>query len=92
MKDITREDMIQAGWDLAELDAIKADGFWFHSVDVMEPCECGNCAADRRWFYCNRLNDRYIASYAVIADGMPRDNNDGVKSIWEKHPGKVLIY
>jgi hypothetical protein len=99
MPEVTRDTMIRAGWTARELDALDADGFWFSEVKVLEPCGCGPCQADQRWFYCQRLDARAVARYLVIVDGsergggsMPRDDNPGIVSIWEKHPGKVLIY
>ncbi len=85
----TDEDLLEAGYTKNDIEAVFADGLQFASIDVYEPCACGPCAAGRRWFYCDRLTQRYVMSYFVVTDGpIAREVRDEIAAL---HPDKDLI-
>ena len=91
MGDYTTTQLINnCGYNQAELDTLQGEGFRFYSVEVLEPCECRECKAGRRWFFCLEISSRKIKEYAVIGDGGPSPK--ALREIEARHPGKVFLH
>lgn len=60
-----------------------------YKITVVEPCDCRNCQAGKRWFMC--LGDRpVIAEYKVTQNIALQPEQ--VAYVQAHHPGMNLIY
>lgn len=59
-------------------------------VTVVHPCDCANCNAGRRWFYC--INIRSVAAYEICSELQPQPDWEEIIWIQKQHPGMTLIY
>jgi len=90
MGDFSAAELLEMGYTEAELEQVREEGLRFYSVTVLDECDCCDCKAGRRWFYCRNTGGRTIKEYAVMGDGGPLQT--ALREIEAKHPGKIFLY
>lgn len=89
---ITDEKLETAGYTPAQIAAVRKTGDDFFQVSVVRPCDCDQCTAGKRWFYCRNIATRQVAGYIVVRDGWPTTSDPVIKGIFRDHPGMELIF
>jgi hypothetical protein len=60
-----------------------------YTITVVKPCDCVNCAAGKRWFFCVS-DEPIVAKYEVTQDMVLQPEQ--IAHVWAQHPGMTLIY